>query len=423
MHPLVNTLLQREDIEVNIQNKNLSTPLMLAIQNNYDDIVRKLLAHPKIDINLKDSDGESALTISLKHGYFYLSQLLIQHPKISKTERNHFFSCLSSSSPSIISSVSSTVANSIKSSTLPLLSKFLGTSNTSTLIKYWFDCQSSKDFNLETWLDHYSEEKTKQVFQSIFKQDQTIYEIVSTTKQINSMNSLKKNIKKNINENLNTSSNQNHSTKKDNENIIKNEKNDNIVISKTEQMKSNLSVRTCKLDYLKNLKLKIKNLIKEETLNTQNSYGFSMLMILVGINDKENLEKILNYPYLNMNLQDQYGETALIKAVNNDNAELVKILLTKYQPFQLKSSKVSSSIKETNDSLCLDSQVFDTLETISKEINIYRNRKEHQIKSYIDTSLKDSSGYNAKKIAYIYDNKEIENLIDTYDQTIINNKN
>ncbi|KAG4100127.1 ankyrin repeat-containing domain protein [Neocallimastix lanati (nom. inval.)] len=421
MHPLVNTLLQREDIEVNIQNKNLSTPLMLAIQNNYEDIVKKLLAHPKIDINLKDSDGESALTISLKRGYFYLSRLLIQHPKISKTERDHFFSCLSSlSSPS-------TISNSINPSTLPLLSNILGTSKTSTLIKYWFDCRSLKDFNLEAWLDNYSEEKTKKVFQSIFKQEQTVYEIASSTKQsTNSMNPLKKNIKVNINENPSTTSNQNHSTKKDHKNIIKNEKNDDIIISKIEQMTSNLSVRTCTLDQLRNLKLKIKNFIKEETLNTQNSYGFSMLMILVSINDKENLEKILSYPYLNMNLQDRYGETALIKAVSSDNVELVQILLTKHQPFQSKSSEASTSIKETDNSkqlLHLDSQIFDTLETISKEINIYRNRKEHQIKSFVDTSLKDSSGYNAKKIAYIYDNKEIENLIDTYDQIIINNKN
>ncbi|ORX84066.1 ankyrin, partial [Anaeromyces robustus] len=73
-----NSLLEREDLDVNIQNKNLSTPLMLAIQNNYKDIVKKLLNHPKININLKDSDGETALSVSLKHGFFYLSRLLIQ---------------------------------------------------------------------------------------------------------------------------------------------------------------------------------------------------------------------------------------------------------------------------------------------------------------------------------------------------------
>ena len=191
-------------------------------------------------------------------------------------------------------------------------------------------------------------------------------------------------------------------------------------------MNNNQNTTNCNIEYLKYLKSKIQSFIIEQILNTQNTYGYSILMILVSVNDMENIKQILEYPFLNINLQDCYGETALIKAVNNDNSELVKILMESYHPtknktFNNQSQNIISSTSSpdtSKNSLTLQLSDLERLENISKDINIIHNQ---QIKYHIDTSLKDSNGYNAKKIAYIYGNKEIEKLIDDYNQLIINN--
>jgi len=459
MHPLVDNLLKRNDIEVNIQNKNLSTPLMLAIQNNYKDIVKKLLAHPKINVNLKDSDGETALTISLKHGFFYISRLILQHPKLSCEDKENFYKRLTSPTPT---------ESELLFSSLVEESDFI----IASLIKYWFNCKTENEFQLKSWVDNYSEEKTKQLFQNIFHQQyktsaltnhslpsnqiknknlgvqmttNTISKNEDSIKNRNKQDIENENIIKNKHkQNTQDTKNKNIIENKDkqdteNENMIKNKnkqdtENENMIKNKDKHdtknnnniMNNNQNTTNCNIEYLKYLKSKIQSFIIEQILNTQNTYGYSILMILVSVNDMENIKQILEYPFLNINLQDCYGETALIKAVNNDNSELVKILMESYHPtknktFNNQSQNIISSTSSpdtSKNSLTLQLSDLERLENISKDINIIHNQ---QIKYHIDTSLKDSNGYNAKKIAYIYGNKEIEKLIDDYNQLIINN--
>ena len=136
------------------------------------------------------------------------------------------------------------------------------------------------------------------------------------------------------------------------------------------------------------------------------------------------IQLLLLLYFLNINLQDHCKETALIKAVNNDKIELVKTLINEFQP-AIAETQDSVIVNKINSDSCsvlhINPQSIEKLEHLSKKINIYRNNKENQLKNYIDISIKDSSGYNAKKIAYIYGNKEIEKLIDDYGKTIIHN--
>jgi hypothetical protein len=61
----VKILLEHTNIDVNLQNKNSCTALMLAsIYSNTDsteNTVKMLLGHPNIDMKLHDNCGETAL--------------------------------------------------------------------------------------------------------------------------------------------------------------------------------------------------------------------------------------------------------------------------------------------------------------------------------------------------------------------------
>ena len=58
-------LLKRTDINVNLQDNEGNTPLMLAIIYNMKNIVIELLKKPNIELNLKDVMGNSALMIAV----------------------------------------------------------------------------------------------------------------------------------------------------------------------------------------------------------------------------------------------------------------------------------------------------------------------------------------------------------------------
>ncbi|KAI5810632.1 hypothetical protein BZA77DRAFT_254538, partial [Pyronema omphalodes] len=57
---VVEKLLAREDIQVNLQKKDGTTALMLACDWGRQSIVAKLLARKDIDIRLKDNRGKTA---------------------------------------------------------------------------------------------------------------------------------------------------------------------------------------------------------------------------------------------------------------------------------------------------------------------------------------------------------------------------
>ena len=77
---VVELLLARPDIQVNIQSEDGYTPLIHSLLENKHSIVQLLLAHPGIDVNLRDNEGETALHVAINtikdFNYFSVSLLL-----------------------------------------------------------------------------------------------------------------------------------------------------------------------------------------------------------------------------------------------------------------------------------------------------------------------------------------------------------
>jgi len=60
----VKDLLKIKDININIQDKEGQTPLMLAIKRNHQPIIIELINHGA-DLNIQDKDGKTALMLAI----------------------------------------------------------------------------------------------------------------------------------------------------------------------------------------------------------------------------------------------------------------------------------------------------------------------------------------------------------------------
>ena len=79
---IVNLLLEKKDIQVNLQNWNQQTALILAAEEGYDDIVRSLLERHELDLNVQDCNHFTALTIVAYNGHKNIVRLLLNKEKI-----------------------------------------------------------------------------------------------------------------------------------------------------------------------------------------------------------------------------------------------------------------------------------------------------------------------------------------------------
>jgi hypothetical protein len=73
--------IKKNNNDINYQNSNWNTTLILAARHWNKDIVKLLLKHPDININRRDSDGYTAQGWAIKKGYNAIANLIKKHSK------------------------------------------------------------------------------------------------------------------------------------------------------------------------------------------------------------------------------------------------------------------------------------------------------------------------------------------------------
>ena len=76
-------LLKHDKVDVNLQDKDGSTSLMMASFKCYSDIVFKLLKHNKVDVNLQDNHGTTALMMTSLKGHVNIVEQLLKSDEIN----------------------------------------------------------------------------------------------------------------------------------------------------------------------------------------------------------------------------------------------------------------------------------------------------------------------------------------------------
>jgi ankyrin repeat protein len=76
-------------VDVNVQNEDGMTALILAVSTENEKYIELLLKHPKIDVNLQDNDGWTALILAARWEKEKLVELLLGYPGIDVNVQNN----------------------------------------------------------------------------------------------------------------------------------------------------------------------------------------------------------------------------------------------------------------------------------------------------------------------------------------------
>ena len=87
---IIKLLLERSDIQINVQENSGVTALINAANNGHADIVKLLLAHPDIQVNVQNNKGFTALFMAAKEDYSDVVKFLLEHPDIQVNIRNYY---------------------------------------------------------------------------------------------------------------------------------------------------------------------------------------------------------------------------------------------------------------------------------------------------------------------------------------------
>lgn len=79
---LVRRLLGRSDVQVNYETDTCKTPLFIAVQWGWETVVEMLLEHPDIDMNRRTLFNITALQHAVLYDHPAIVKMLIEHPKI-----------------------------------------------------------------------------------------------------------------------------------------------------------------------------------------------------------------------------------------------------------------------------------------------------------------------------------------------------
>ena len=82
LHQFMNELKQDPNMNPNIRDENMETPLLIAIDTNQTDIVQSLLNHPRIKVNLKDDLNCTPLYRAIYNYQTDIVLMLLEHPRI-----------------------------------------------------------------------------------------------------------------------------------------------------------------------------------------------------------------------------------------------------------------------------------------------------------------------------------------------------
>jgi ankyrin repeat protein len=85
---ILNTLLEKPQIDVNLQNNKGETALIWAVSSVNKEVVEALLKRPEIDVNLQNNKGETALIWAVSYGNIDIVQALLRRPDINVNHRD-----------------------------------------------------------------------------------------------------------------------------------------------------------------------------------------------------------------------------------------------------------------------------------------------------------------------------------------------
>ena len=78
------SILERDDLDVNVRGRWEETPLILAVRKGHAEVVRLLLDSGKVDTSLRDQGGLTALDIAIMKDHGPIINMLLQHRSLGR---------------------------------------------------------------------------------------------------------------------------------------------------------------------------------------------------------------------------------------------------------------------------------------------------------------------------------------------------
>ena len=85
---LYNDLINRKDLDINLQNKNGNSILHLAAKIKNESLQREILKNPKVNINTQNEQQNTALHVAIKENNISYAKMLIKNEKINIDSKN-----------------------------------------------------------------------------------------------------------------------------------------------------------------------------------------------------------------------------------------------------------------------------------------------------------------------------------------------